>query len=69
MNWLKQFGRFNAKCASDLDDVHKANISLPSLDSSNIVAVQICQFGQLFLRQMAVKPEPANAPPEDHTRV
>jgi hypothetical protein len=69
VNWLKQFGRFNAKCACELDDVHKAYISLSSLDSSNIVAVQICQFGKLFLRQMAVKPEPADALTEDRTRV
>ena len=69
MNWFEQLGCLYAKPASELHDVDEANISLSSLDAAHVIAMQIRQFGQFFLREISVKPEPTNIPSEGYARV
>ena len=69
MNWFEQFGRLYAKPPSKLHDVDEADISFSSLDAAHVIAMQIRQFGQFFLREVSVKPEPTNMSSEDYARV
>jgi hypothetical protein len=52
-----------------LDDVDQAYVSLSAFDSANIIAVQVGQFCQLFLRQSSLKSELAYSSTEHNARV
>jgi hypothetical protein len=38
----------------ELYDIDKANVALSALDAAHVVAVEISQLGQLFLRKSTV---------------
>ncbi len=69
MNWLEQLGWPYAKPASELDDIDEADISFASLNPTYVVAMQVCQLGQLLLGEVAIKPDLANMPSENYARV
>ena len=45
-----------------LDDIEQTDIAFATLDSTDVVAVQIGQLRQMFLRQPALDPQFADAP-------
>lgn len=55
--------------ASQFNDIDEANVTLPALHTTYVVAVQISQFRQFLLRQMALLPKLSDAPSESDSRV
>ena len=49
------------KRVSKLDNIEQADIAFPTLNSSNIVSMQIRQLCQAFLRKPALQPQFADA--------
>jgi hypothetical protein len=50
VNLFQQLSRLYAKTAGELDYVEQADISFATFKSPNVIAMQIRQFGKLFLR-------------------
>ena len=42
------------------DDVQERYVALASLDSTDVIAMEVGQFGKLFLREPSLKPELAH---------
>ncbi len=53
----------------ELDDVDQGNVALAPLDSADVVAVQVRQFGEALLRQAALSAQFAQPPAELNSRV
>lgn len=50
-NRVQQDGGPFRKSVSKLDDADYSNVLLASFDRAHVVAVQLCQLGELLLRQ------------------
>ena len=68
-NWFNELGRPYFEGVSQCDDVQQGDIALATLDSADVVAVQIGQLRQLLLREAAFEPERADSLSEHHPRV
>jgi hypothetical protein len=58
-------GRFNAEAVRELDDIEQANVSLAPLHPAHVVAVQVGQLRELFLRESTLQPDFAYTLAED----
>jgi hypothetical protein len=58
---LHQAGGFHGQSTSQLHDIEQANVALTAFDATHVVAVQISQLRQFFLREFALEPQLANA--------
>lgn len=54
---LQQLGGLDGECMGKLHEVHKAEVALAAFDATDVVAVEIGAFGQLFLRQTVRQPQ------------
>jgi len=62
-----EFGHGDIQAAREFDNVEQAHVTLSALDPANVVAVQVSQLRQLFLRQMALLPKLADTLSEHDT--
>ena len=56
MNTRHQASRSYFERASDANDIYKADVSLPALDSADVRPMQLCAFGQGLLGKPKGKP-------------
>jgi hypothetical protein len=66
---VEEFGGFYMKRAGQGDDVEEGNVALTALDAADIVAMEVGQFRQLFLRQTAFESQLANVSSKDGSGV
>lgn len=57
---LQQLGGLDGKRMGKLHEVYKAEVALAAFDATDVVAVEIGAFGQLFLRQTVCQPQLAD---------
>ena len=69
MNQPKKFGGRNAEAACYCHDVQEADIAFAALHPSDVVAVEMGEFCQFFLRKTALQPEPADFIAKRFTRI
>lgn len=51
----------HTKCVSESNDVEQADVAFATLDSPDIVSMQVRQLGKAFLRKASLHPQLADA--------
>src|SRR4051812_12907248 len=66
---LKQLSWFHLQCMRQYDDVDEPDVALAALNSTDVVAMQVRELCQRFLRKAALRPQFANASAKEYARV
>lgn len=66
---FQEFSRLYPQRARQGHDVQKGDVALASLDSADVIAMQVGQFCQLLLRQSTFEPESADSLAEQGTGI
>ena len=69
MQRIEQTCRADTECVGKLNDVEQRDIALTALDSANVVAMEVCQFGESLLRQAAFSTQLAQSSPKLDSRI
>jgi hypothetical protein len=68
-NRFNELGRPYFESVSQCDDVQQGDVSLTTLDSADVVPMQVRQLRQLLLRKSALQSKLADAPSEGDSGV
>lgn len=68
-DWLDERRRLYPQRVCQPYDVHQADVSFASLDSTDVVSVQVRQLSQALLREAALGPQFADAFAKQYARI
>jgi hypothetical protein len=66
---IEELSRSDAERPSEAQDVHEGNVPLAPFDSTDVISVQVRQFGEFLLGEISLETEPANVISENSSGV